>query len=177
MLFRKIYTSTICSAWARTRPFIKNYPVTLHLQYPSWDKPCLAEFSSAEEITTFLLTHKQFLVEPITGQLIRPHQVDKIDPDIIYDVAGSGLPYREKGLSREQVRVQVFERKAVLALKDTLENEDPNVMSLPRVIKDKAGRDVSKWEAVYQLSEGSVVFLETKYSMSKVSFQISPTQA
>lgn len=177
MLFRAIYTSAICSAGARTNPFIKKYPVTLRLQYPSWDKPGLAEFSSAEDITAFLSTPKQFLIEPITGQIIRPHQVDKIDPDVIYDVAGSGLPYREKGLSREQVWDRVFERKTALALKETLENEDPKVMKLPRVIKDEVGKDVNEWEAVYRLSDGSIVFLETKYRMSMVSSRISPTQA
>ncbi len=174
MLF---HTSGICSARARTKPFIKKFPVTLRLQYPSWDTPGLAEFSSAEDITAFLSTPKQFLIEPITGQIIRPHQVDKIDPDVIYDVAGSGLPYREKGLSREQVWDRVFKRKTALALKETLENEDPKVMKLPRVIKDEAGKDVSEWEALYQLSDGGIVFLETKYRMSKVSSQISPTQA
>ena len=137
----------------------------------------MAEFASAEDITAFLSTPKQFLIEPITGQIIRPHQVDKIDPDVIYDVAGSGLPYREKGLSREQVWDRVFERKTALALKETLENEDPKVMKLPRVIKDEAGQYVSEWEALYQLSDGGIVFLETKYGMSKVSSQISPTQA
>jgi len=114
-----------------------------------------------------LSTPKQFLVEPITGQIIRPHQVDKIDPDVIYDVAGSGLPYREKVLSREQVWDRVFERKTALALKETLENEHPKVMKLPRVIKDEAGKNVSEWEALYQLSDGGIVFLETKYRMSK----------
>ena len=148
--------------------------MTLRLQYPSWDTPGLAEFSSAEDITAFLSTPKQFLIEPITGQIIRPHQVDKIDPHVIYDVAGSGLPYREKQkLSREQVWDRVFKRKTALALKETLENEDPKVMKLPR----EAGKDVSEWEALYQLSDGGIVFLETKYWMSKVSSQISPTQA
>ena len=177
ILFRAIYTSAICSARARTNPFIKKFPVTLRLQYPSWDTPAFIEFSSAKDITTFLSTPKQFLIEPITGQAIRPHQVDKIDPDVIYDVAGSGLPYREKGLSREQVWDRVFERKTAIALKETLENEDPKVMKLPRVIKDEAGKDVSEWEALYQLSDGRIVFLQTKYRMSKVSSQISPTQA
>jgi hypothetical protein len=105
MLYRAIYTSAVCSARARTTPFIKKFPVTLRLQYPSWDTPGLAEFSSAEDITAFLSKPKQFLIEPITGQIIRPHQVDKIDPDVIYDVADSGFPYREKGLSREQASV------------------------------------------------------------------------
>ena len=48
----------------------------------------------------------------------------KIDPDIIYDVAGSGLPYCEKVLMREQVWDKVFERKTTLALKEVLEEED-----------------------------------------------------
>lgn len=139
--------------------------------------PCLAEFSSAKEITAFLSTPKQFLIDPITGKIIRPDQVDKINPEVIYDVAGSGLPYREKGLSREQVWDRVFEGKTALALKETLENDDPKLMKLPRVIKDEAGKYVSEWEGLYQLSDGGIVFLETKFRMSKVSSQISPTQA
>ena len=176
MLFRAIYTSAICSARAKPKPFIKKFPVTLRLQYPSLDAPGLAEFSSAEDITAFLSTAKQFLIEPITGQMIRPHQVDKIDPDVVYDVIGFGLPYCEKGLSREQERDRVFKRNAALALKEALENEDSKVMKLPRLIKDEAGRHVSDWEALYRLSDGGFVFLETKYSI-KGELQISLTQA
>ena len=177
MFSRTIYTTAICSARPRTTPFIKKFPVTLRLQYPSHEKPGSAEFSSAQDITDFLSTQKQFLLEPITGKIIRPNQVDKIDPNVTYDVLGSGIAYREKKLSREQVWDRVFEMKTAVALKETLENEDPKVMRLPRVIKDKAGKDVSEWEALYELSDGGIVFLETKYRMSTVSSQISPTQA
>jgi hypothetical protein len=69
--------------------------VTLRLQHPSWDKPLLADFYSPEDITSFLSTQR-FLVEPVTGQIIRPHEVDKIDPDVTYDVAGFYLSYCEK---------------------------------------------------------------------------------
>ena len=46
---------------------------------------------------------------------------------------------------------RVFERKTALALKETLEHEDPKVMKLPRVpvIKDKAGKDVGEWKALH----------------------------
>ena len=55
----------------------------LRLQYPSWDTSGLAEVSSAKDITAFLSTPKQCLIDPITGQIIpsRPHQVNKIDPE------------------------------------------------------------------------------------------------
>ena len=72
------------------------FPVTLRLQYPSHEKPGSAEFSSGQDITDFLSTQKQFLLEPITGKIIRPNQVDKIDPNVTYDVLGSGIAYREK---------------------------------------------------------------------------------
>jgi hypothetical protein len=72
-------------------------------------------------------------------------------------------------------RDKVFERKTALALKEVLEAEDPKAVELPSVIKDAAGEDVSEWEAIYQLSDGCIVFLETKYRMSKVSHQISQT--
>jgi hypothetical protein len=134
----------------------------------------LTEFSFAKNITIFLLTLKQFLIELITRQIICPHQVDKIDSEVIYNVAGSALPYCEKGLSREQVWDWVFERKT---LKETLENKDLEVMKLLRVTKDKVGNNISKWKALYQLLDSGIIFLEIKYRMLKVSSQISPTQA
>ena len=51
------------------------------------------------------------------------------DPNIIYEVAGSGLPYREEASTREQVWDTVFERKSALTLKESLEREDPKVVS------------------------------------------------
>jgi hypothetical protein len=73
-------------------------------------------------------------------------------------------------LSREQVWDMVFERKTALALKEDLEVEDPNIIAeLPQVIRHATGEDVSKWEGIYQLSNGSVVFLEAQYRMSEVS--------
>ena len=174
MHFRGICTTAIRSARPRTTPFIKKYPVTLRFQYPSWETPTLHEFSSAKDITEFLSTPEQFLYEPLTGKAIRPKQVDKIDPNITYEVAGSGLPYREKGLSRDQVWDRDFEMKTELALKDMLEKKDLKVTNLPRVIKGKTGKDISEWQAVYQLSDGGVVFLETKFRMSKVGIQVPP---
>jgi hypothetical protein len=171
MIFRAISTSAVRYAKAKPTSLIKTFPVTLRLLYPTWDKPASHEFSSAKEITAFLSEPKQFLMDPETGQAIRPDQVDKIDPNVIYDVAGSGLPYREKGLTREQVWDKVFERKTALILKEALEEEDPKVVELLRVIKNAAGKDVSEWEALFQLSDGCFVFLETKYRMSKVSYQ------
>ena len=93
-----------------------------------------------------------------------------IDPSIVYEVAGSGLPSREKGsmIQREQIWDTVFERKAALALKEALKKEDPKVLELPRVVKEK-GRTVSEWEGIYQLSDGCIVFLEAKYRMTMVS--------
>ena len=83
----------------------------------------------------------------------------KVDPKIIYFVAGSGLLYGERGLTRE-VWDRVFERKTALALKEVLEEEDPKAIELPRVIKNEAGKDISEWEAIYQLSDGCIVFLK-----------------
>ena len=40
----------------------------------------------------FLSERKEFLIDTKTGH---GHQTHKIDPDVIYDVAGSGLPYWE----------------------------------------------------------------------------------
>ncbi len=139
------------------------------------------EFKSAEAITRFLSEPKQFLLDPETGHAIHPDQVKKIDPNVIYEVAGSGLPYPEKGnpekgMTREQVWDCVFEEKTALALKKVLEREDPKVTELPRVVKNGGGNTVHEWEGIYQLSDGRIVFLETKFRMTKVSHQRSCNQ-
>ncbi|KAF5383024.1 hypothetical protein D9615_005084 [Tricholomella constricta] len=107
-------------------------------------------------------------MDPATGQAIRPQQVYMINPDVIYEVAGSGLPYREKGLTREQVWDKEFERKTALALKEALEEEDPKAMELPRVIRDMAGKDVSEWEALYQLSDGELSNISLKLNWAEL---------
>jgi len=58
-------------------------------------------------------------------------------------------------------------------LKELLEEEDLKVKALPRVIINEEGKDVGEWEAIYELSDGCIVFLESKYRMSKVSQQVS----
>ena len=173
MLVRAISTSA-ARFYAKPKPtpipLIKKYPVTLHLMYPSWDIPTNHQFDSAEEIKTFLSDPKQFLLDIKTGDVIHCHQIHKIDPNIIYDVAGSGLPYREKGLTRDQVWYKVFERKTVNALKEALQAEDQKLIELPRVVKDPVtGLDVNEWEVIFQAFDGSLIFLETKYRMCKVS--------
>jgi hypothetical protein len=75
-------------------------------------------------------------------------------------------------LTREQVWDKVFEGKTALALKEILEEEDLKAIELPRVIKKGAGKDVGEWEAIYQLSDGCIVFLKMKYQMLKVNYQI-----
>ena len=65
----------------------------MRFRFFAWDRPALVEFSSRLDITTFLSEPKQLLMDPETGQIIRPHQVDKINPEVTYDIAGSGLPY------------------------------------------------------------------------------------
>lgn len=100
MLFRAISTSaTRCARPRKPKPLIKKYPVTLQLVYPSWDMPTIHKFGSAKEITTFLSDPRQFLIDTTTREAIHPHQIHMINPDVTYDVAGSGLPYRGKGLT------------------------------------------------------------------------------
>lgn len=132
----------------------------LLLRYPYWDAPSIHEFSSTENITEYLSTFQHFLVNPITREAIHSTQVDKIDPDVIYDVVGSGLP-PFPNMKREYMWDRAFERKATLALEETLENEDAKVKELPEVIKDEAGEVVGEWEALYELSDGAIVFLDT----------------
>jgi len=176
MFLRAISTSAVHYARASPASLIKGYPVTLRLIFPSWRMATSHEFKSAEAITRFLSDPKQFLLDPETGYAIHPDQVEKIDPNVIYEVAGSGLPYpekgnHEKGISREQAWDSVFEKKTALALKKVLEEEDPTVTELPRVVKNGGGNAVSEWEGIYQLSDGRIVFLETKFRMTKVSHQ------
>ena len=108
--------------------------MTFHLLYPTWDEPVSNEFSSADEITTFLSEPKQFLRDPATSQAICANHIDKIYSNIIYDIVGMGLPYHEKGLTREKVWDKVFGRKTALALKE----ENPKAIELPRVHKKGA---------------------------------------
>ncbi len=176
MFLRAISTSAVLYARANPAPLIKGYPVTLRLIFPSWRTATSHDFKSAEAITRFLSEPKQFLLDPESGHAIHPDQVEKIDPNVIYEVAGSGLPYfdkgnSEKGMTREQVWDSVFEKKTALALKKVLEKDDPNVIELPRVIKNGGGVTVSEWEGIYQLSDGRMVFLEAKFRMTKVSHQ------
>src|SRR5882762_5128289 len=127
----------------------KSQSITLNLLYPYWISHT---FENEKEVATFLKQSPQFLRDPETNKAIRHNDVKQINPNVIYDIAGSGMPYREKGLSHEQVWDKVFEAKTAMALKDVLEKEGSVVVEMPRVIKDSQKKDVSKWEVVYKLS-------------------------
>lgn len=162
MLSRAISTSAI-------RYGRKSQSITLNIVYPCWDTPTSHTFKNEKDLADFLKQPPQFLRDPDTGRSIRHRNVNQVDPSVIYDIVGSGIPYREKGLSREQVWDKVFEVKTAMVLRSVLEKEDPGVVELPRVVQDLQGKDVNEWEAVYQLSDDCVVFLEAKFQMSKVS--------
>jgi hypothetical protein len=142
--------------------------ITLKIKYPYWDNPISHTFEGEKDLADFLKNPPQFLRDPETNKAFRHNNVKQINPNVIYEIAGPGLEYREKGIvSREWDKV--FEAKSARALKEILSKEDPGLVELPRVIKDKQGKDVCEWEGVYQLSSGCIVFLEAKYRMSKVS--------
>ena len=72
----------------------------------------------------------------------------KIDPGIVYDIIDMDFPFCGK---RVQVGDRFFEGKSSLAFWCVLKEEDPGVLELPSVIRDKK-RDVAEWEAIFQLS-------------------------
>ena len=152
----------------------KSKSITLNVVYPYWDIPISHTFRDEKDLADFLKQPpQQFLRDPDTNKALRHTDVKQVNPNIIYDIAGSGLMImssREKRLSREQVWDKIYEEKTSKALKYVLEKEDPGVvLELPKVVKDGQGKMVSKWEAVYQLPHGCVVFLDARYRMSKVS--------
>ena len=108
-------------------------------------------------------------MDPLSNTPIRINQVERINPDRVYDLVGAGFTYRQMGLSREQVVDKVFEEKAALALKEVLKKEDPGIVELRRVVRDKAGKDVGEWKAIFESSDGCIIFLEAKFRMSMVS--------
>jgi hypothetical protein len=142
MLSRAISTSAI-------RYGRKSQSITLNIVYPYWDTPTSHTFKNKKDLADFLKQPPQFLRDPETGKAIRHGNVNQVDPSVIYDIVGSGIPYRKKGLSQEQVWDKVFEVKTATALKSVLEKDDPGVVELPRVVQDLQGKDVNEWEAVY----------------------------
>ena len=142
--------------------------------YPPYDFVTVNRFKSAKRLEEFLADRKKILIDNKTGDAIHYDQVHMVDPNIIYDIVGSGLKYdRAKGLSlaRDQVWDKVFKRKTVIALREALEAEGEKLIELARVIKDpETGLDVAEWEVIFLTSDGSLIFLETKYRMSKVCY-------
>lgn len=55
-----------------------------------------------------------------------------------------------------------------MALKAILQKEAGGFIELPRVIRDAKGKDLAEWEAILELPDGCVVFLEAKFRMSMV---------
>ena len=163
--FRAISNSAV--RYASKLHAIKKFPVTLCISFPPYDEPTLVNFTSFEQIAEFL-EPKNILRHPTTGHALHATEVKKIDPGIVYDIIDTDFPFCGK---RVQVGDRFFEGKSSLALWSILKEEDPGVLRLPSVIKDKK-RDVAEWEAIFQLSDGCIVFLEAKYRMSKVSRSI-----
>jgi hypothetical protein len=164
--FRSICTTAVRHSRI-SGPIIKKFPVTLRISLPDFDHLTSHRFTSFDNIADFLAP-KNFLVDPL-GNAIHIDQLEDIDPSVVYYLVGPGWTHRQKGLSRDQVVDRVFEQKAAFALRAILEKEDPGFTELPRVIKDKDGVAIAEWEAVFQSSDGCVIFLEAKFRMSLVS--------
>jgi hypothetical protein len=94
------------------------------------------------------------------------HQVKKINPVKIYDLIGAAHAGLHVPFERPHKVDKVFEEKAALALREILKKEDPGIVELPSVIQDKAEKDVAEWEAIFELSDGCIIFLEAKFRMS-----------
>lgn len=181
MFSRIIRVSSLSSHYASLRakstkpiPIITKYPVRIGIKYPSWDVPAFIEFDSKKHIKTFFSERKQFLMDPRTGNCILPDETHRIDPSVTYDIVGTDLSYHhEKSLSPDQVWDRIFEGKTTRALRDWFISEGVKFAELPRVVKDPGtGLDVEEWELIIQIvSDGTLVFLETKYRMWKVSYQ------
>jgi hypothetical protein len=167
-MFRFRAISSSATHYAAKPLTIKKFPVALRISFPLWDMPTSVNFTSFEHNTEFLEPQK-LLRDPTAGNALRASEVEKIDPGIVYDIIGTGFPFHSKGLSREQVIGRVFEGKSSLALRRVLEEKDQGVSELPRVIRDKKGKVIAEWEAIFKLSDDSFIFLEAKYRMSKVS--------
>ena len=168
LLLRQIYTSAIRYS-RKSTPAIKKFPITLQICLPPYNnRPLPFDFASFNDIEKFLQPNR-FFVDPLSDKPIMIDQVERLNPDRVYDLVGAGFTYRQKGLSREQVVDKVFEEKAALALKEILKKEDPGIVELPRVVRDKAGKDVGEWEAIFKSSDGCIIFLEAKFRMSTVS--------
>jgi hypothetical protein len=165
-MFRSIYTSAVRHS-SKPHAITIKFPVTLRISLPEYGKPVSLRFTSFDNIADFLKP-KSFFVDPSSGTTVQIDQVEDLDPGVVYDVYGPGWTHRQKGLSREQVVDRVFENKAAMALKAILQKEAGGFVELPRVIQDEKGKDVAEWEAVLELPDGCVVFLEVKFCMSMV---------
>ena len=137
---------------------------------PYNNSPVAFKFTMFSNIKQFLqLNH--FLMDPLSNEPITIDEVERINPDRVYDLVGVGFTYCQKGFSREQGVDKVFEEKAVLALKEILKKEDPGIVELPRVVQDKEGKNIGEWEAIFESLDGCIIFLEAKFRTSMVSIQ------
>jgi hypothetical protein len=151
----------------RRSPSIK-FPVTLGIIFPTLEDPEPLEFPSYDSISDFLAP-TTFLRAPRSKNIHRGNVKD-IDPTKIYEILGPGFICQKRTwLSRDDwVWDKDFEEKAKLALKVKLQKGDPGLVDLPRKIYDAEGKYITEWDAIFQLSDGCIIFLETKYRITKL---------
>lgn len=172
-LRRTIYVSAV-------RHFPKaaiKFPVTVNILFPHCDEPYRFEFVSYKDFSDFLEPQSILRALSPGSKNIRARNIKDLDPTKAYEIVGPGYIYlgQERRPLKDQVwdTSRVFEEKSKLALKVKLQKDHPGLVDLPRVICDKAtGKNVAEWEAVFQLSDGSIIFLESKYRMTLVSESI-----
>ena len=154
-------------------PIIKKFPVFLNLIYPEWDIPAIHQFNSRKELNTFLSKNILFLFDIKTGNAIHPHQSFKIDPNVTYDVAGPDTSYRDSDITSDEIWDMAFEGKTAAALKGALKTDGEEFIELSRVVRDpETGLNVGNWEMILEVSDGTLIFLETDYRMTKVSYHL-----
>lgn len=178
MLLRSICTSAVRYSRNGIPTVIKEFPITLRISLPHYDEPVSFSFTSFADISEFLAP-KDFFIHPSSRRAIRYNQVKDVNPNVVYDWFSGWMCYDQNLPLRERVKdVVPFDKQAISTLKTILAKEDPSFKELPGkgVVKDKEGKVVAEWKAIFQLSDGCVVFLEAQHHMTIVSIYICYSQ-
>ena len=97
----------------------KSQSITLNLLYPYWDAPISHTFKNEKEVAAFLKQPPQFLREPNgpntwTNKAIRQNDVKQVNPNVIYDIIGSGCLIAKRACHTSRSGIKFSKQKQLL---------------------------------------------------------------
>jgi hypothetical protein len=149
-------------------------PIRLNILDPQTKMEEELEFRNVNVLDEYVKVHKRGMLALVRPNLplviLRKQDYRSLDPSGLYTIKSS---YYKQGVLAEkhgQVFHKAWENKCRLRLTDWFEEEGVYVVEQERVLYESgnAGQPMADWQGVWAGVDGTIFFVESKYTMTMV---------